>query len=93
MARKNLRLNFVLYNQAATQLIATRGRNIRYRVAASPGWQCCFTLLFDKTIVSRTEMEAVVIDAGKLVGLADGRSLGFGRFALKQFSLTVRSFG
>jgi hypothetical protein len=36
-------------------------------------------LLFDKTIVSRSEMEAVVIDAGKLVGLADGRSLGFER--------------
>jgi hypothetical protein len=72
---------------AIVRNIATRGRNIRYRVAASPGWQCCFTLLFDKTIVSRTEMEAVVIDAGKLVGLADGRSLGFGRFALLQFSV------
>jgi hypothetical protein len=48
--------------------VATRGHNIRYRVAAAPGWQCAFTLLWDKTIISRQEMEAVAIDAGKLVG-------------------------
>lgn len=67
--------------------VATRGHNIRYRVAASPGWQCSFTLLWDKTIVSRQEMEAVAIDAGKLVGLADGRSIGYGRFEIAQFDV------
>lgn len=67
--------------------ITTRGRNIRYRVAASPGWQCEFRLLWDKTIISRREMEAVAIDAGKLVGLADGRSIGYGRFEILQFSI------
>lgn len=67
--------------------LATRGRNIRYRVAAAPGWQCSFTLRWDKTIVSRQEMEAVTIDAGKLVGLADGRSIGYGRFEVMQFDI------
>jgi hypothetical protein len=64
---------------------STKGRNVRYRVAASPGWETSFTLLFDKTIVSRAEMEAVMYDAGALVGLADGRSVGFGRFTVEMF--------
>ncbi len=67
--------------------VATRGHNIRYRVAAAPGWQCTFTLLWDKTIISRQEMEAVAIDAGKLVGLADGRSIGYGRFEVLKFQV------
>lgn len=72
--------------------VATRGRNIRYRVAAAPGWQCSFTLLWDKTIVSRQEMEAVAIDAGKLVGLADGRSIGYGRFEIIEFHVQSVQF-
>lgn len=67
--------------------VATRGHNIRYRVAAAPGWQCSFTLLWDKTIISRQEMEAVALDAGKLVGLADGRSIGYGRFEVLEFQV------
>lgn len=67
--------------------VATRGHNIRYRVAAAPGWQCSFNLLWDKTIISRQEMEAVAIDAGKLVGLADGRTIGYGRFEVLQFQV------
>lgn len=64
---------------------ATKGRNVRYRVAASPGWTATFTLEWDKTIVSRREMEAVLTDAGPLVGLADGRSIGMGRFEVVSF--------
>jgi hypothetical protein len=63
----------------------TKARNVRYRVAASPGWSLSFTLLWDRTIVSREQMEAVVGDAGQLVGLADARSIGFGRFKVKSF--------
>lgn len=63
---------------------ATKARNVRYRVAASTGWKTFFTLLWDKTIVSRSEMEAVLIDAGRLVGLGDGRSVGYGRFEIEQ---------
>jgi len=67
---------------------STKGRNVRYRVAASPGWRASFTILWDKTIVSRTEMEAVITDAGRLVGLGDGRSIGFGRFMVVPGSIT-----
>ncbi len=66
---------------------STRGRNVRYRVAASPGWETEFTLLWDKTIVSRGEMEAIMIDAGRLVGLGNGRGIGFGRFEIASFGV------
>jgi hypothetical protein len=66
---------------------ATKSHNVRYRVAASPGWCCTFNLLWDKTIVSRGEMEAVVLDSGKLVGLSDGRNIGFGRFVVESFEI------
>lgn len=58
----------------------TRARNVRYRVAAASGWQIRATIQWDITIVSRKELLAVLIDAGRLVGLGDGRSIGFGRF-------------
>jgi len=66
---------------------STRGRNVRYRVAASPGWECGFTLQWDATVVSRGEMEAVMIDAGRLVGVGDGRNIGMGRFIVEQFDV------
>lgn len=59
---------------------ATKGRNVRYRLTASRGWQCTFTLAWDRTIVSREQMKAVLNDTSKLVGLADARAIGFGRF-------------
>jgi hypothetical protein len=66
---------------------STKGRNVRYRVACSPGWTCTFGLMWDCTIVDRGQMQAVTIDAGKLVGLADGRSIGFGRFDVTAFEI------
>jgi hypothetical protein len=63
----------------------TKGRNVRYRVGASVGWSCSFTILFDKTIVDRNTMQTVLGDAGVLVGVADGRSIGFGRFTVESF--------
>ena len=30
---------------------ATKSRNVRYRIAASPGWECTFSILWDNTIV------------------------------------------
>ena len=65
----------------------TGNRNLRYRVAASPGWQCQFTFIWDRTIISRNEIQAIAIDAGNLVGLADGRSIGYGRFRIVDFSV------
>jgi hypothetical protein len=67
---------------------STRARNVRYRVAASTGWQATFTLLWDKTIVSRPQMEAVLQDAGRLSGVGDGRNIGYGRFLVEQFTIS-----
>lgn len=66
---------------------ATKGRNVRYRVAASPGWQMSFTLQFDKTVVSRSEMESAIIQAGALVGIGSGRKIGMGRFTVENFTV------
>lgn len=64
---------------------ATKARNVRYRLAASAGWNAQCTILWDKTIVSREQMRAVLNDAGTLVGLADGRAVGYGRFEVTKF--------
>jgi len=66
---------------------STKARNVRYRIAASPGWSLSFTLAWDKTIVSRGEIESVIRDAAKLVGLGNGRSVGFGRFEVTSFGV------
>lgn len=66
---------------------STKARNIRYRVAASPGWILEFNLLWDKTIVSRNEMQAAVMDAGRFSGIGDGRNIGFGRFVIETFDI------
>ncbi len=59
---------------------STKGRNVRYRLACSSGWECSFTLTWDKTIVSREVMRSVLNDASNLSGLGNGRSIGMGRF-------------
>jgi hypothetical protein len=66
---------------------STRARNVRYRVAVAPGWQCSCRLQWDRTIVSTQEMEAVATDAGRLGGVGDGRSIGYGRFEVTAFVL------
>jgi hypothetical protein len=60
----------------------TKGRNVRYRLAAGPGWECSFTLRWDKTLVSRPQMQAILRDAAILEGICDGRSIGNGRFEI-----------
>lgn len=67
---------------------ATKGRNVRYRVACSPGWLATAHIIWDATIVSRGEIHAVAIDAGRLCGIGDGRSIGFGRFEIESFDIT-----
>lgn len=66
---------------------STRARNVRYRVAACPGWLAEFEMMWDKTIVSRAEMEAILIDAGRLVGVGNGRAIGMGRFEVVVFEV------
>jgi hypothetical protein len=64
---------------------ATKARNVRYRVAAAAGWTATFQLRWDRTVVSRGELEAVLIDAGRLVGIGSGRQIGLGRFEVGSF--------
>ncbi len=66
---------------------STRGRNIRYRVAMSPGWLLEFEVSWDQTIVGVNTMEAILIDAGRMVGIGNGRSIGMGRFAIESFGV------
>jgi len=66
---------------------STKGRNIRYRLALSPGWETNFSVIWDNTLVNREQMRAICHDAGILVGIADGRSLGFGRFDITSFEV------
>lgn len=66
---------------------STKGRNVKYRIASNPGWEAQFTLQWDATVVSRQEMEAVTIDAGRLVGVASGRPIGMGRFEVISFDI------
>jgi hypothetical protein len=66
---------------------ATKARNVRYRIAVCPGWCTTFTIVWDKTIIDRNQMQAVLNDAGKLIGLGDGRSIGFGRFRIVDISI------
>jgi hypothetical protein len=67
---------------------STKSRNIRYRVAVKPGWEMCLTIMFDPTIVARTQMQQALNSAGQLVGIADGRgSIGYGRYNVTQFEI------
>lgn len=66
---------------------STKGKNVRYRLATTAGWTATFHIEWDKTVVSRSEMESVCIDAGKLCGLGSGRSIGYGRFEIVSFKI------
>jgi hypothetical protein len=65
----------------------TKAANVRYRIVASPGWSCTFTIKFDKTVVSRGEMESAIVNAGTLVGIGNGRKIGMGRFDVEAFEM------
>jgi hypothetical protein len=66
---------------------STKGRNVRYRVAAKTGWKASFTVRFDKTIVARALVHAAIIDAGRLSGIGNGRKIGMGRFEVLEFAV------
>jgi hypothetical protein len=66
---------------------ASKGRNVRYRIACSMGWKCEFEFLFDDTIVSTPQVKKIVTDAGKMSGLGDARTLGYGRFKIEDITI------
>lgn len=59
---------------------ATKGVNVRYRIACRPGWVCSFHLTWDKSLVGKDVLEAILLDAGRFVGIGNGRNIGMGRF-------------
>jgi hypothetical protein len=66
---------------------STKSRNIRYRIAISKDWHIHFSVSWDKTIVSRDQLNSILIDSGMFCGLGDGRSIGFGRFEVTNFEV------
>jgi len=68
----------------------TRGRNIRYRVAAAAGWEATFTIVWDDSLLSREQMEAIANDGGQFAGVGDARKIGFGRFKVTSFRMVEK---
>lgn len=65
----------------------TKGRNLRYRVACKSGWKCKFFVSWDDNILSTSQMETILKDAGIMCGTGCGRAIGFGRFQLNSFKM------
>jgi len=70
-------------------LKATKSHNVRYRVAASPGWELTAHLTWDVSVVNRDLMKSAIIEGGRLSGLGDGRKIGFGRFEVVDYDVAV----
>lgn len=63
----------------------TKGRNVRYRIAAGAGWTLTTSLSWDDFTVSKERLKECVKNAGAFEGVGDGRKIGFGRFDLLSF--------
>ena len=63
------------------------GKNIRYRLAISPGWEAEFNIIWEGTLINREQMKAICQDAGAYAGLGDARKVGFGRFYVTDFNI------
>lgn len=66
---------------------ATKGRNVRYRIAAKAGWKISFILTWNDSLVSVANMKLCVESAGLFQGLGDGRKIGYGRFNMTSFDV------
>lgn len=64
----------------------TKGRNLRYRIAAKPGWKCVFTIEWDDVIASKEQIKRCVENGGSFQGVGDGRKIGFGRYKVISFT-------
>ena len=65
----------------------TKGKNIRYRIAASKGWESEFTVQWDDRLISTEQMKQIAESAGLHSGIGDGRNWGNGRFDIVKFDL------
>ena len=66
----------------------SKGKNIRYRVACSPGWTTEYSFYFDDKILSQSQIRKVIEDAGKMVGVGSARTLGYGRFSVEDCQIS-----
>lgn len=66
---------------------STKARNVCYRIVAAAGWHVTFRFFWDKTVVSRGQMEAALRDAGMFEGLGNARKIGMGRFRVLSFDV------
>jgi len=66
----------------------SKAKNVRYRVACSPGWKTEFSFAFDDNIISLPQAKKVLEDSGKLAGVGDGRVLGYGRFDIEDMQIS-----
>ncbi len=64
----------------------TKGRNVRYRIAASKDWEASFNIQWDDRVISPEQMKQIAECAGLFAGLGDGRSVGMGRFNVIEFN-------
>lgn len=59
---------------------ATKGKNVRYRLALSPGWETDVECEFDDTVISKDDFRRALEASGKFSGIGDARLIGHGRF-------------
>lgn len=64
---------------------ATRGKNIRYRIVAAPGWHCQFRIAWDRTVISTEIMQSILRDSGSMAGVGNARAIGKGRYLIRSF--------
>ena len=85
LAKGSATLDKVFLDMRAVVNPMTKGRNLRYRIAAKPGWTCQFTIAWDDRIVSKDQIKLSVENAGMLQGIGDARKIGYGRFKVIDF--------
>lgn len=66
---------------------ATKGLNMRYRLAVAAGAELEFHLTYDNTLLNEQLLEAATRDAFKFAGIGDGRGIGKGRAEVLEFAL------
>jgi len=66
---------------------ATRGRMLRYRIAAKAGWKIKTRIVWDDFVISKDDMQSCVQNAGLFEGIGDGRRIGFGKYKLLSFKM------
>ena len=65
----------------------TKGRNLRYRIAAKAGWSFTTVISWDDGAVSSETIRQCIDNGGTYEGVGDGRRIGFGRYKCTSFEM------